>query len=438
MCVRELRSDTVVASRFLIAALRLFRFFCLSSVAIFLFASSVAAQQVQPAWQVQVRKYCEASAWPSAMRVLKQEIARAPADLDLRAWHARVRAWSGNFAQAEQEYLAILKVSPNDPDNWAGLANVYTREGKNLDALAALDQALQLDPKRADLYAARARSLRTLRERREARAEFRKALTLDSASAEAQAGLNSLAGEPKHELRLGDDTDFLSYTSANEGEWVSVASRWSPVWATNLGGALYQRGGVFAAKFIASGTAHLPRLGTITAGGAVAHDNAVIPKSEAFFAVDHGWSNREAHIFRGLELEFGQHWYWYRAARILTVGSAAVIYFPQEWSFTLAATGARSAFSGTGVEWRPSGSTRLGFPLRTWGGAQLSGNAFFAVGTENFAQTDQIGRFASQTYGGGLRLRLSSRQDITFVSSYQRRTQGRTDTYVRLSYGIRF
>jgi tetratricopeptide (TPR) repeat protein len=438
MCVRELRSDTVVASRSLVVALRLFCFFNLSSVALFLFASSVAAQQVQPAWQVEVRKYCEASDWPSAMRVLEKEIARAPADLDLRAWHARVRAWSGNFAQAEQEYLAILKVSPSDPDNWAGLANVYSREGKNLDALAALDRAVQLDPQRADLHAARARALRTLRERREARAEFRKSLTLDSTNAEARAGLESLHSETKHELRLGDESDFLSYTSANEGEWVSVASRWSPVWGTNFGNALYQRGGVFAAKFIASVTAHLPRLGAITAGGAVAHDNTVIPRSEAFFAVDHGWSSREAHIFRGLELEYGQHWYWYRAARILTLGSAAVIYFPQDWSFSLAATGARSAFSGTGAEWRPSGSTRLGFPLRTWGGAQLSGNVFFAIGTENFAQTDQIGSFASQTYGGGLRFRFSSRQDVTFVSSYQKRTQGRTDTYAGLSYGIRF
>jgi len=436
--VRELRSDTVPASRSLSAALRLFRFFCMLTVALFLFASPAAGQEAQPEWQERVLKYCDARDWPSAMRVLEQEIARAPADLDLKSWRARVLAWSGNLAQAQQEYLAILKVSSSDPDNWAGLANVYTREGKNLDALAALDQAVQLDPKRADLHAGRARALRALRERRESQAEFRKALTLDSNSAEAQAGLNSLHGETKHELRLGDETDFLSYTSANEGEWVTVASRWSPVWATNLGSALYQRGGVFAAKFIASGTAHLPRLGAITAGGAVGHDNAVIPKSEVFFSLDHGWSSHNARLLRGLELEYGQHWYWYRAARILTLNSAAVIYFPREWSFTLAAIGARSAFSGTGVEWRPSGSTRLGFPLRTWGAAQLSGNVFFAVGTENFAQSDQIGSFASQTYGGGLRFRFSASQDITFVSSYQRRTQGRTDTYAGLSYGIRF
>jgi len=154
--------------------------------------------------------------------------------------------------------------------------------------------------------------------------------------------------------------------------------------------------------------------------------------------LDHGWTARDARVFRGLELAYGQHWYWYQAARILTLNSTAIIYFPRDWSFSLAATEARSAFSGTGVEWRPSGSTRLGFPLRTWGAAQLSGSVFFAVGTENFARSDQIGSFASQTYGGGFRFRFSSRQDVTFASSYQRRTQGRTDTYSGLSYGIRF
>ncbi len=98
----------------------------------------------------------------------------------------------------------------------------------------------------------------------------------------------------------------------------------------------------------------------------------------------------------------------------------------------------RSTFSGTGAEWRPSGITRLGFPLANWSERRLSGNIFFAVGTEDFAQVDQIGRFASQTYGGGLRFQISPRQDVTGYASYQKRTQDRTDTSFGLSYGIHF
>jgi tetratricopeptide (TPR) repeat protein len=401
-------------------------------------AARAAAQGRQPDWQGQVRKYCEASDWPSAMRVLEQQIARAPGDLDVKAWRARVLTWSGRLAEAQQEYLAILKLSPRDPDNWAGLASVYAREGKNEDALRALDTAVQLEPKRADLHAARARALRALGRRSEARAEFRQALILDPPSTEARVGLKSLRAEPKSELRVGNETDLLSYTAANEGNWASLATRWTPVWATSLGGGAYQRSGVLAAKFIGSATAHLPSLGAITAGGAVGHDNSVIPKSEAFFDLDRGWKTGEGTLLRGLELSYGQHWYWYQAARILALNGVAVIYLPREWSFSLAATGARSAFSGTRVEWRPSGSMRLGFPLATWRITQLSGNIFYAAGTENFALSDQIGAFASQTYGGGLRFRFSERQDITCVSSYQRRTQNRTDTYLGFSYGIHF
>ena len=410
----------------------------LSLLVLTLFVARAAAQDRLTDWQTQVRTYCNANDWASAMKVLEQRIAQAPDDMDLKAWHARVLAWSGNLTQAEQEYLGILKISANDPDVWAGLANVYAREGKHNQALLALDRAVQLDPQRADLRAARARAMRDTGKRSASRAEFEKALSFDPASTEARAGLRSLRSEPKSELRLENETDFLSYSAANHGSWANLATRWSSLWGTSFGFGAYQRGGVLAEKFTASATAHLRSLGALTAGGAVGHDLTVIPKSEAFFDLDRGWKMGEATAFRGLELNYGQHWYWYQAARILTLSGTAVIYLPREWSFSLAATGARSAFSGTGAEWRPSGSTRLVFPLAGSRTSQLSGNIFFAAGTENFASADQIGRFASQSYGGGLRFRFAERHDIACSASYQRRTQNRTDTYLGLSYGIHF
>ena len=111
-----------------------------SLLALTLLAVHAPAQEQQPFWKAQVRKYCDASDWPSAMRVLEQEIARAPGDLDLKAWRARVLTRSGRLAEAEQAYLAILKVSTSDPDSWAGLASVYAREGKNARGAARLRQ----------------------------------------------------------------------------------------------------------------------------------------------------------------------------------------------------------------------------------------------------------------------------------------------------------
>jgi Tetratricopeptide repeat len=358
--------------------------------------------------------------------------------MDLRAWRARVLAWSGRPAEAEKEYLEILKVSRMDPDNWMGLAGVYLREGKIQAAQQAIDAAEELDPKRADVHAARARVLRAGGKRDDARLEFQKALNLDPTSTEAQAGLISVRGEPKHELRFGQDNDLLNFAGDYHNGWVSLVSQWTAHWTTSVSGDFYQRGGADAEKFVGSVTRRQPKWGAITVGGAIGHDNAVIPKSEAFIDLDHGWKTGETNFVRAVELMYGQHWYWYQSSRILTLHGGAIVYLPQDWTFTVAATSARSAFSGTGAEWRPSGITRLGFPLARWAEKRLSGNVFFAAGTENFAEVDQIGKFASRTYGGGLRFQITARQDVTGYAGYQKRTQNRTDTSFGLSYGIHF
>ena len=418
------------------AALRCLMIFSL--VFVLWSVSEASAQNPAPDWQSQVRKYAEAQDWESAMRLVDQEISRAPQDMDVRAWRARVLAWSGHLEEAEQEYLQILKVSPLDPDNWMGLAGVYLREGKIREAQRAIDTAEELDPKRADLHAARARVLRAAGEPVEARLEFQNALNLDPTSTEAQVGLVSVRGEAKQELRFGQDNDLLNFTSDYHDEWMSLKSQWTSHWTTTVAGDFYQRAGQEAGKFVGSVTRRQPRWGAFTAGGAVGHDNAVIPRSEAFFDLDHGWKTGETSFVRSVEFIYGQHWYWYQASRILTLNGGATFYLPQEWTFSVAATGARSIFSETGPEWRPSGVTRLGFPLASRGDKRLSGNIFFASGTETFAVVDQIGRFASQTYGGGLRFQMTSRQDVTGYAAYQKRSNDRTDTSFGLSYGIHF
>ena len=403
-----------------------------------LVASSIFGQDQAPGWQKQVRTYSEAQDWDAALRIVDQEVARAPQDMDVRAWRARVLGWSGRLTEAETEYLAILKASRNDPDNWMGLANLYLRDGKTEAAVRALETAVELDPTRADLHAAHARALRGAGERIEARLEFQKALNLDPNSSEAQVGLISLRPEPKHELVIGLDNDLFNFAGANHGEWTSLASHWTSHWATTVAGSFYQRGGNGAGKFVGSVTRRQPKWGAITVGGAIGHDNDVIPRSEAFFDLDHGWKTGETTFVRGVEIAYGQHWYWYQSSRILTLSGTLTVYLPREWTLSLGATGARSAFSGTGVEWRPSGITRLGFPLAGWSSQRLSGNIFFAAGTENFAQVDQIGRFASRTYGSGLRFQMTPRQALTGYGSYQMRTQNKTDTAFGLTYGIYF
>lgn len=157
------------------------------------------------------------------MRLVEQEIARAPQDLDVRAWRAWVFAWWGKLPEAEKEYLAILKVSRTDPDNWMGPANVYLGEGKIREAQKAIDAAEELDPRRPDIHAARARVLQAAAQRNEARSEFQSAPRLDPGSAEARDGLISVRHGAQHELRFGQDNDLLSYSPG--GDYLQTLQR---------------------------------------------------------------------------------------------------------------------------------------------------------------------------------------------------------------------
>jgi tetratricopeptide (TPR) repeat protein len=411
---------------------------CTFLAGIWLSVTPIRSQEQPPDWREEVKKHAEAQEWYLAIGIVEREVARTPQDMEVRSWRARLLTWSGHLPEAEKEYLEILKVSRNDPDNWMGLANVYLREGRLEEAARTLERAVEIDPKRVDLRVAHARAMRAKGERNEARTEFQNALNLDPASMEARAGLISVRSEPRHELQLGQENDFFNFTSANHDGGISLLSRWTPHWSTSLAGSFYERGGVGAGKFSGAITGRLQRWGALTAGGATAHDNAVIPKSEAFFDFNHGWKASETSFLRAVEFVYGQHWYWYRAARVLTLNGTAIVYLPRELTLSLGATGVRGAFSGTGAEWRPSGMTRLSFPLWNSTEKRLSGNLFFAVGTEDFAQIDQIGKFASQTYGGGLRFQMNARQYFTGYGSYQKRTGGRTDASFGLSYGILF
>jgi tetratricopeptide (TPR) repeat protein len=432
-----LRVDTIrrmSSGAWTIAALRVVACVCFFSL---LLRSQENSWATLP-WQQQVRRYAQAQDWNAAFTIVDREIARSPEDMDVRAWHARLWLWSGRVSEAEGEFLQIVSISPKNPDYWLDLANVYSREGRSREAERELERALELDPARADLHAAHARALRALNRWPEARLEYRHALELDPRNEEARLGLRSVAPVPKHELRLGSTTDLFSFADANHQLGLSLNSHWTSRWATTAAADWYQWAGISAEKLTASLTAKQAAWGALTLGGASAHDQGVIPRDEAFFAYSQGWRLHAEGSIRGVETDFEQHWYWYSSARILTLSPMVTMYLPDDCIWSLRLTEARSDFSGSGAEWRPSGFTRLGFPLVGNDFPRILGSVLFATGTENFAQADQIGRFSSQTYGGSVQFRFMPSQDVTGVVAYQKRTNGGRETSFALSYGIRF
>ena len=203
-------------------------------------------------WQEQVRELARSQQWDAAMKIVEQRLSTAPQDVEAEGWHARLLTWMGRLPEAEAEYRRALASAPKDADLLEGLAGVLARQQRFMEALPVLNRAVELDPRRSDLLLARGRVLRALDRRPEAQADFASAIHLDPSSREARAGLASLRPEPRHELRIGSDTDWFNFADANQAQSASLASRWSSRWSTNFTGSLYQRASFLADKATAS------------------------------------------------------------------------------------------------------------------------------------------------------------------------------------------
>ena len=212
-----------------------------------------------------------------------------------------------------------------------------------------------------------------------------------------------------------------------------LTSHWTTRFATTFTAGFYQRFGQDASQFVGSTSFRLTKTDSLNIGGAVANSQGIIPKSEIFFEYGHGFrfSNRWV---KGLEASYLQHWFWYQGADVLTFSGRQLYYLPKEWMWSITVTGARSGFTGTGIEWVPSGTTRLEFPLRR----NLAGNVAFANGTEDFAQVDQIGHFSARTFAGGLKYLFAPGQDVRAYVARQYRSDGQTQNSFGVNYGFHF
>jgi tetratricopeptide (TPR) repeat protein len=384
-------------------------------------------------WQQQVRKNVENQHVDAALAIVDRRLANAPDDLEAHGWRGRLLAWKGRWYEGETEYKLVLDKVPNDTDILAGLSDVLLWQKKYTDALQTLDRARKISPSDPEILSRRARVLALLGRTPEARSEYQQTLLFDTHNADARTGLDSLSGNTKHDLRVGEDLDLFSYAGAGQTQGVSLSSRWNPRWSTAFGVSTYQRFKQDAVKFLASTAFHLTARDWFTVGIAVANGQSVVPTNEAFYEYGHAFRIENRWV-QGLESSCQQHWFWYQGAHVLTLNTSQVVSLPHEWTWSMNLTGARTGFSGTSVDWTPSGWGKLSFPLQR----RINGNVFFGVGSENFAQIDQIGHFSAHTVGGGLRYQFAVRQDINGYAARQDRAGGLIDASFGLNYGIRF
>jgi YaiO family outer membrane protein len=369
-----------------------------------------------------------------ALDLVDRRLAEAPGDLEARGWRARLLAWTGRWTEAEAEYRRVLEAAPHDVDILLGLADVLRWQGRRDEALGYLDRAAALAPQQAEVHTRRARVLQELGRSEEARGAYGEALRLAPDNAEARAGLDALEPAPRHELRIETDFDHYPFTEDAQSVITRLRSQIGSRWTTDVAGNFQHRFGEQVGAFLGSLAYRLGHQNTLTVGGAAGHDAGVIPRGEAFFEYDRGFQFDRGSGVQGLELGYRQRWVWFRDAQARVLTPYAVVYFPKDWYVYVAISAARTRISGGSAEWQPSGLMRLTFPLHR----RLAGNVFFGVGTENFAQVDQVGRFSARTYGGGLRWHMARHQELAGYVFYQDRSQGRTEIGFGFSYGIRF
>jgi hypothetical protein len=314
------------------------------------------------------------------------------------------------------------------------LADVLYWQRQSEEALLLLDRGCKLDAVRADIRLRRAQVLQQLRRLPEARAAYKDTLARDAASVEAKRGLSQLREEGRHELRVSGDFDLLNYAENGRALGISLQSRWNQHWSSSASFTHDYRFGKSAATAEAQATFRLSSRDAFTFGAAAARDQGIVPRAEAQFEYGHGFSLGESGFIRGIEALYQQRWMWYRDARVLLHSPGTVLYLPKGWTWLFRISAGRVGITGAGHDWKPSGWTRLAFPMTH----TLSGQVLFSAGTENFGYLDQILRSSARTWGGGLRVRIAAGQELVGYGQYQSRSGDQAQTSFGVSYALRF
>jgi tetratricopeptide (TPR) repeat protein len=408
--------------------------FFLAPILLVTSGDAARAFQADVEWAARIRALVEADQLQQANKITDEWLKAYPNDLDARAWHARLQAWANHWKEAEEEYRELIQLSPRDVDLLAGLSDVLIWQKHDKEALVYIDQAIEIDPKRMDLGLRRAQVMQRLGRTHDAQIAFREILTRDASSKDARKGLEEIRSAKRHELRIDSQLDSLSYADSASSFHLSVRSKWNSRWATLGSLSQYHRFGESATGATASATLNFGPRDAITIGGSAANDNGLIPRAAAEFEYNHGFHLSETGPVRGLETIYRQRWLWYRDARLLVISPTTIVYLPKNFSWLFQLSSSRIAASGNAKEWKPSGYTRLSFPL----GNRASGNLLFAKGTENFGYADQIGQHSMRTWGAGASIKIAAGQEILGNAHYQKYSGSRTLKSVGASYALHF
>lgn len=113
---------------------------------------------------------------------------------------------AGNYKDAEQRLLALTRQAPELSGPYANLGLLYQRAGRNVEAIAALERAIAINPRRAVYYNELGILFRREGKFDMAGKQYRKALNVDPDYASAHLNLAIL-----HDLYLQEPKEALPH-----------------------------------------------------------------------------------------------------------------------------------------------------------------------------------------------------------------------------------
>jgi tetratricopeptide (TPR) repeat protein len=130
-----------------------------------------------------------------------------------RAWgHALLAA--ERLAEAERSFRDLLRLEPENPQNWAALGSVYIKLLRQEEALSAYEEAARLNPSQAGFRLAIGHVNKTLGRRLRCEEAYRECLRLDPSYAEAWWSLADLKNYLFSDAELGAMQALLASPAA--------------------------------------------------------------------------------------------------------------------------------------------------------------------------------------------------------------------------------
>lgn len=400
-------------------------------LSVLLVLTSSAAAQPSRAEQVErALAHVRAQQYAAALAVFRELARENSQDYEARIWVARLESWRGDFAEAEQLYRAVLAEQPSNREARLGLADVIAWQGRHAEALERLRPLYEDDATDLEVLLRLGRVSRWRGDRREALRYYREALARDPSQPEAQEAIELLIEQTDYRLEAGylfEDFDFASET---HGDFVELLHARSDR-TTLLGRLGFQR--KFDENLTRFSLGLTRRVGQ---GNYLRGEASFAPSGQVLANQDY-----EVELTRvlraGVSSGLGYRYLRFRVANVHVLAPLFNWDLHPNLHLTLRYTPARTRFDSPPTSvWNHSGWARLTWDLNpTW-----SPYLTFAVGSENFSgvSSEQLGRFAAQTYGGGATLQWSARRGLRFGYFFQNRTDRRRQHSLGLSVFQRF